>query len=148
MNQPDVAATPAAIAGAATLCSDMVDSVHTNSVVGPWEFRFLHGKYCKVLFLNPLRTASNACKHLGLEKWLLLIYPSSPLNSSVPPKLLTHKQPSCSCTSYYQFYQSPFHLSGFPQWSSDQTLDLSSSWSLLAAPAVILPWYAVVIASW
>ena len=61
---------------------------------------------------------------------------------------LTHKQPSCSCTFYYQFYQSPFHLSGFPQWSSDQTLNLSSSWSLLAAPAVSLPWYAIVIAVW
>ena len=61
-----MAATAPGAMGAATLCSDMVDSVHTQIVQSVVQNSdFLHGKYYKVLFLNPLRTASNAWKHLG-----------------------------------------------------------------------------------
>ena len=66
MNQPDVAATPAVAAGAATLCSDMV-TPYTQIAQSVLENSgFLRGKYYKMLFLSPLRTASNACKHLGV----------------------------------------------------------------------------------
>ena len=57
-----MAATPAAAAGVATLCSDMVDSIHKSVLENSG---FLHDKHYKIPFVNPLQTASNACKQLG-----------------------------------------------------------------------------------
>ena len=76
MNQPDVAATLRQrqqerqhyAATWLTPYTWIVQSVLENS-------GFLHGKYYKVLFLNPLQTALNACKHLGFGEMAPLYIP-------------------------------------------------------------------------
>ena len=145
MNQLYVVATSAAAVGVATLCSDMVGSVHKNSPVSPWEFMLFAWKLLQSIIHESLVDCLECLQILWVWRNGSSLYTRArPSTQVYHLNYVTHKQPSCSYTSYYQFYESPFHLFGFPQWSSDQTLNLSSSSSLLA---VILPWHVVVIAS-
>ena len=109
INQSDVVATLAAATGVATLYSDMVDSVHTNSPVGPWKFRFLTWKVLQSIVPESLAACLECLQTLRFWRNGSSLYTRTrPSTQMYRLNYLTCKQPSFSCTSYYKFCQSPF----------------------------------------